>query len=68
MAHLSRYKQSGSEGKRYDEGRKGLSATLENPSCVSQGSLVTEFIGSLCIVREFGDDLQSVVQVANNGQ
>jgi hypothetical protein len=25
-------------------------------------------MGSLCIVREFVDDLQSVVQLPNNGQ
>jgi hypothetical protein len=31
-------------------------------------SRVTELMGSLYIVNEFADDLQSVVQLPNNGQ
>jgi hypothetical protein len=31
-------------------------------------SRVTEFMGSLYIVREFVDDLQPIVQLPNNGQ
>ena len=39
-----------------------------SPLYYSGFSRVTEHIGSLYIVREFVNDLQSVVQLPNNGQ
>ena len=41
---------------------------MQKKMLVLRFSKVTEFIGSLYIVKKFVDDLQSVVQLTNNDQ